>query len=224
MVSVMNLKTATKQYSIPLCKRISGRKGSYIVEAALSLPVLIICVCAIILIIRIYAICEELCFTSADKMKELCIESFMSIKTVSLCSELKTAFSDSCDIKINSYRVLHAENGTDNLISIDITANFKVISNNGINGIIDFNERLRARVFNGSTNEFNPLDEAEFCNGEGSRIVYIFPKYGERYHIKGCRYIKQNIKEGYRIAQMESQDAYRKGFTPCTICIGAANG
>ena len=136
-MSVMNLKTATKQYSIPYCKRISERKGSYIVEAALSLPVLIICVCAIILIIRIYAICEELCFTSADKMKELCIESFMSIKTVSLCSELKTAFSDSCDIKINSYRVLHAENGTDNLISIDITANFKVISNNGINGIIE---------------------------------------------------------------------------------------
>ena len=57
---------------------------------------------------------------------------------------------------------------------------------------------------------------------ENSNIVYVFPKYGERYHDKTCRYISYYESERRYIRKLDREDAYRKGYTPCIVCQGAA--
>ena len=62
-------------------KIIKNQKGSYIAEAALTLPVFIICVTAMALIIRIIAVCENIGFVTAAEARDI------SLASVSLCAE-----------------------------------------------------------------------------------------------------------------------------------------
>ena len=54
------------------------KRGSYIVEAALSMPVLILCITAIALIINIIAICENIGFSSAERMHKICSSAYIA--------------------------------------------------------------------------------------------------------------------------------------------------
>ena len=54
------------------------KRGSYIVEAALSMPVLILCITAIALIINIIAICENIGFSSAEQMHKICSSAYIA--------------------------------------------------------------------------------------------------------------------------------------------------
>ena len=60
---------------------IESRKGSYIAEAALTLPVFILCVIALSLIVRIIAVCENIGFVTAAEARDI------SLAKVSLCTE-----------------------------------------------------------------------------------------------------------------------------------------
>ena len=61
-------------------KIIKNQKGSYIVEAALTLPVFILCVTALALIIRIIAVCENIGFVTSAEARDI------SIAEISLCT------------------------------------------------------------------------------------------------------------------------------------------
>ena len=55
------------------------KRGSYIVEAALSMPVLILCITAIALIINIIAICENIGFSKvAEQMHKICSSAYIA--------------------------------------------------------------------------------------------------------------------------------------------------
>ena len=57
-----------------LMKIIKNQRGSYIAEAALTLPVFILCVIALALIIRIIAICENIGFVTAAEARDISIQ------------------------------------------------------------------------------------------------------------------------------------------------------
>lgn len=52
---------------------------------------------------------------------------------------------------------------------------------------------------------------------EASSYVYVFPKYGERYHIQGC-FTMERYPENY--FPMDRKEAEEKGYSPCLVCIG----
>jgi hypothetical protein len=77
-----------------------------------------------------------------------------------------------------------------------------------------------SRAFTGSVRRSGTLSAEEFQDGSGSNKVIIFPKYGERFHSAGCRYVKQDFKGEEVKLEMEQKDAELKGYTPCLICGG----
>lgn len=212
-----------------LKKRIKkfNKNGSYITEAAITLPVLIIAVCALALIIRIVAVCESICFVTANEVRETSLEAYNKIPSVSLCKSIETEVLKTekslTDFRVTKHSYLYQENGTDDLICVCERARFEVSNPIGINGEISFDLKLKARAFTGSLREEEPLYGEKFRNNEDSCEVVVFPKYGIRFHRMTCRYVKFYDEEGSCKLIMEKEDALLKGFTACKVCGGAAN-
>ena len=206
---------------IPIIK---NKEGSYIVEASVILPVFIICVCAIILTIRIIAICENITFVTSKELINTSFGYFNNINKISLCTKLEEQAKDISGIKINQLRYLYSDGGIEDLIKLDATAHFEINNIIGIDSAINFREKVMCRAFSGSHRDGTPLGEDVFTSYGQAKTVYIFPKYGIRYHDKGCRYIKKKSEERSYIISIDKEDATRRGYTPCMICQGAAYG
>lgn len=204
-------------------KIIKNRKGSYIAEAALTLPVFILCVIALALIIRVIAVCENIGFVTAEEAREI------SLAKISLCAE-KNIEKRVCeenprltDFRVTNLDYLYSGGNIDDLIGINSKSIFTVENPIGIYGRIEFTQGLLLRGFTGADRSEKPLSESDFTEYEESHTVVVFPKYGIRYHGKTCRYVKQEYEgQEYRL-EMEREDAKLKGYTPCLVCKGGGD-
>ncbi len=64
---------------------------------------------------------------------------------------------------------------------------------------------------------YRPWTGAKDDADKKDKIVYIFPKFGERYHIPGCSLIKE-YPENYEAVTMS--EAEERGFSACKLCVG----
>lgn len=219
MVKNMNLK-----------KLIRSRKGSYIVEAALTLPVFVVCVTALALIVNIIAICENICFATAEELHEISLASYWEqtenvLPVYDFIVERRVREDNPrlTKFKVTNLDYLYSDGNIDDLIGISTRADFKTEHPLGINGGIGFEQEIIARGFTGTRQRGRPLNEAEFQQSGISRTVVVFPKFGIRYHIPGCRYVRQEYEGEECRLEMEAEDAERKGYTPCQVCGGLSN-
>ncbi|MBQ4650588.1 MAG: hypothetical protein IJB73_07800 [Firmicutes bacterium] len=215
-------------------KNIRNKKGSYIVEAALTLPLFIICVAALALIIDIAAICENIGFLTAAEVRDMDVDAYKekSLEKAGLAAAAEEFFIEETilkenprltDFEIRNLDYLYSDGNIDDLIGIDTVSVFTVDNPLGIFGRIEFSQGLLTRGFTGSLQESSPLSESEFKDNQASKVVWIFPKYGIRYHRPDCRYVKQDYEgEEYKL-EMQQEDAGRKGYTPCLVCGGGTN-
>ncbi len=204
--------------------RLLDKVGSYIVEAAMSLPLLILCVVALALIIRIIAICEGIGFASAAEMKDAMLavyateQSSISIKSA-IEDRVREENATLTEFDVSGIRYRYSDKGIDELIGIHTAAEFRVAAPVGINGKISFSQSLLVRGFTGKTQLAEPLSAEEFMRAEKSCEVIVFPKYGLRYHSSSCRYVKNGKDKEYQI-EMEKEDAKARGYTACLVCKG----
>jgi len=209
---------------------IKCRRGSFITEAALTLPVFILCVTALALILRIIAVCENITSVTAGEVRDMDIkayslQNFDILKEISLCRIMieDSVFDQNpslVDFEVKNLDYLYADNNIYDLIAVDVRGNFKVMNPVGINGRIVFDAGILTRGFTGRRAEGEKLDEAAFNGSENAAVVVVFPKYGIRYHLPSCRYVKQEYEgEEYRL-EMQKEDAKRKEYTPCLVCMG----
>ena len=212
MVKFMNLKTRT----------FFNKRGSYILEAAIILPMVIICICALISVIRIVGICENITFVTSKHLLDAAITYYNEFNEISLCSEVTEDIEDVKDFKIVQFKYLFRDGDDNNLISLRTKSNFIVYNPIGINTNITFDSQVLCRGFAGNHRQSTPLALEEFNENKDAHIVVVFPRYGKRYHDEGCGYVKRNDVERAYITYMDREDAYRKGFTPCIVCKGAA--
>lgn len=200
-----------------------NKRGSYIVEASITLPLLIISICSLMFIVKIIATCEAITFVTSNSLLDTIFGYNIGFNEKSLCKDVEEISKSLSDFKVTKYRYLYEDNEMTDLIALDVKVDFSVTSAIGINGNISFTEELLCRGFTGTSQKKSPLPEADFNQLKCATLIYVFPKYGERYHIGECRYIKKSeIENGY-IVRMDREDALRKGYTPCIVCQGAAN-
>ena len=189
-------------------KRVNKR-GSYVVEAAMSLPVFILVFVALAMIIVFITRCENIVFRQCGMLYE------MDMKAPQVFPNPRGE-----DYKVLNFDYLYSENGIDDLISLDSMASFKAEDPIGINGRIDLRLNIRSRGFTGALQHSGRLSEEDFKSGEASVKVIVFPKYGIRFHREGCRYVKQDFAGEEVKLTMEKKDAELKGYTACSVCGG----
>ena len=66
---------------------IKCRRGSFVAEAALTLPVFILCVTALALIIRIVAVCENITAVTAGEVRDIDIKAY-SLQNFDILKEI----------------------------------------------------------------------------------------------------------------------------------------
>lgn len=194
----------------------------------MSLPVLILCIVAIALVINIISVCENIGFCSAKEMHEICASAY-NAKTgaaagrIAVQKAVTAANPKLRDFAVTGFRYQFTYKDIEELVGLQTKANFGVKNRVGIKGKILFEQKLLARTFTGKLEKAKPLSAEEFRKNGESVPVVIFPKYGVRFHLKTCRYVKQNYRgEEYKI-EMEKEDAKAKGYTPCDVCGGGEN-
>jgi len=188
---------------------VSKKSGSYMVEAALTLPVFILVFVALALVINVIAECENVVFEECKIIHRLDMDA-------------PEIFPDpkSPDYKVEDFDYLYSDNGIDDLIGITAGADFKIEYPFDILGKIDFRMDVLSRAFTGAVRHSGTLDPEAFQDGSESKKVIIFPKYGEKYHSRECRYVKQEYEGEEVKLEMEQKDAELKGYAPCLICGG----
>ncbi len=202
----------------------NNRKGSYMVEATLTLPVMILASLALAMIVNIIAACETIGFASSCQLKKHLLSESSNLNTVSLCRSLEAEVAEQCpqlgDFHIKSVRSGYRSGGVEDLISLTAEASFRVFYASGIGGQVMFEEKLMARAFTGSLQDASPLDAAAFMQGGTSHDVVIYPKYGERFHKTACGIVQQQKEDGNAGWTMDLEEAESQGFTPCQLCGG----
>lgn len=204
-----------------------NKKGSYIVEAAITLPAFIICLVSLALIIRIIGICDNTGFILAKETKQIDLQAetvpaLAFAGKYSIRQEVLNNNPALNDFRVSEYDILFSKNGIDDLINIETVSGFTVENPIGVYGRIEFSEKLLTRGYTGRMLKAEPLS-AEAFNVEGkSGTVTVFPKNGIRYHSPDCRYVHQEYAGEEVKVEMEAEDAERKGYTPCIICRGGS--
>ena len=189
-----------------ICK---NKKGSYLVEAALALPLFILAFTALALVINIITQCEEIVFEECRIIHQI------DMKAPQIIPNPRSKV-----YKVKAFSYLYSDGSTEDLIYLCAGKEFRTELPLGIGGKIDFKMKVLSRGFTGAEQHSDTLGEEDFQDGSESCKVVIFPKYGIRYHRLDCRYVKQEYEGEEVKIIMEKKDAELKGMTPCLICGG----
>jgi len=204
--------------------RKQGRKrGSYLVEAVVTLPICILALVALALVVRMIAVCETVGFVTASELKKAAASQNI-LNSVSLCREIELHAKEECgaltDFEVKDLDYLYRAANIDDLIGLKNEACFRVDNPAGIRGEIIFTLRLAARGFTGTRQDASPLEAEGFVQGGQSVTVLVFPAYGERFHRQTCTIVARETDNSNEGLAMDREDARRKGYTPCGICGG----
>ncbi len=187
--------------------KISEKKGSYILEATILLPVFILSIAALISILGIIRNCENSVFISADETNIVDVKAHFAETQFTfpsrLCNRILEENSFIKDAKVKNFRYKYNNQGMEDLISFKLFCDF---------GRINFSARVLSRGFTGQRNYYDSLDRSSFENDDDFTKVYIFPAWGEKYHNSNCTYIKANCK----LVVLNKNVLYK--YKPCSLC------
>lgn len=207
-----------------MIKHIKNKRGSYIVEGAMTLPFFIVAVISLALIIRIISVCEGITFSVTKEFRTLSIEKGITRRTTIPQARIYTkVLKDNFRLRnfqIKYFNDSYSENGIEDMLMIKTRSRLRVNHPLGIDGKIAFDFNFIARNYTGKKEEGKPLGEEAFKENADSHKVIIFPKYGIRFHRENCFYVTKKYKNEGNKTEMEREDAIRRGYSPCKVCGG----
>ena len=171
----------------------TNKKGSYLVEAAFSLPVFIIAVIIMSSVILMYACIEDCAFIAANELRRGAYEAIMADTSIVLPHRIRKEIEDGHS-QVYSARLTDAGYrcrrwGIDELLLVSFRLRLKAINPLGIKAEADYDLALATRAYVGRERDESNMS-AEGFSDEDAEAVYIFPKRGEKYHAKGCAFLR----------------------------------
>lgn len=192
------------------------KKGSYIVEAVLIMPIFILAVLTLISIIPIMSTCENIIFAATDEMRAESLNSVFISNPLRLQNRVEKRIQSenpkltSCTVNSMMYRYKKA--GINDLITLRGNIYFEERNPFGLFGKVDFDFKITGRAFTGTEARQVPLLREEFEKQKEAEPVFIFPNSGKKYHNKDCTYIKANCHMNYLNREI------KKRYKACKKC------
>lgn len=192
-----------------------NKKGSYIVEAAITLPLFIIAVVVMSSIILMYTCIENCTFMAADELRTGAAEAVFADPGLLIPHRLKTKILENHS-QISSARVTDfgyrvSRWGEDELIAVSLDLHMKTANPAGIKASADYELSLVTRAYVGKIRDIPPMTADELA-GADSDPVFIFPRRGEKYHSKGCGFLTAASTSGTLTSGM------KRKYKPCPLC------
>lgn len=216
----MYLKTATGKKKMTgnvqaLVRMPFKKNGSYIVEAAITLPIFLIAVLVMSSVILMYACIESCSFTAASEARRCAAEAAFADTGVLLPFRIKQSISgdhtqiESARTTDYGYRV--SRWGQDELIALTMDLRLRTKNPLGIRAHADYSLSVVTRAYVGKIRDIGSMSEEELA-GSDSEPVFIFPKRGEKYHSKGCGFLTAASTSGTLTSSV------RRKYKPCPLC------
>lgn len=197
-------------------KDIKNKIGSYIVEAAILLPIFILGIVAIISVLPAMAKAERIVYQVSDEMRLECISSAFVQSEVLLPMKVTTRV-ESSDVAVRGFfaysDIFRQSSGhMDEMISLHWRGRVKQPSLTGIFNDIRITGSVVGRAFVGAERSVSPGDRRMFESKQDSVPVFIFPNEGRKFHGRNCRMLTSNVSKAVLT------ERFKKSHKPCKIC------
>lgn len=202
----------------------NSKKGGYIAEAAIVLPIFIVAVILLISIVPRAARCERLVYAICDEMTQENIQahffkSYMRCKSNLTDGALRALKSDD-SFSVDRLGYCHTDRVRsgrtsmviDDVITADFTAFITYLDPLSMGSDMEFSGKIKCRPYTGTERREEAMSREDMERDENSDPVYVFPKSGERYHRKDCSVLNPACE-----AAVFSQDI-RKRYGSCSLC------
>ncbi len=191
------------------------KRGSYIVEASIVLPIFMVAMIVLSAIVLFYASVEDANYVMATELRKGAIEAIGTKAQPLLPITIKERISENHPIvksqRVKEYGFRKTRDGMDELIYIKLELYMKSNNPMGFLSEARYDASLMTRAYVGLKREADPMSEAEFRN-ELADEVYVFPQDGKRYHNKNCSYVHAESKV------VVLTDELRKKYSVCSVC------
>jgi len=196
-------------------KIITNKKGSYIVEAAVTLPVFLIAVIVMSSVILMYSCIEDCNFIAANELRRGAAEAAFAdtsmVVPYRIRKEIEEKHSQVSSLVLRDAGFRTKRWGVDELLIVDYSLRLKTNNPLGINASADYDLSLVTRAYVGRTRN-GPNMTAEQFAADGSEPVYVFPKRGEKYHSEGCEFLNAAS------TSTALNESIKKKYKSCPLC------
>ena len=214
----MSLKTIISRPALHHKHKINSfcnKRGSYITEAAVVLPVFLISVLLMSTVILMYSCIEGCSFIAASEMRMGAAEAVFADHGVLIPYRMKSRITGKYSLvrsaRVTDFGYRVSRWGQDELILLSMDLNLGRENPLGIKSYADYELSFVTRAYVGRIRDVEPMSADELA-GRDSEPVFIFPKRGEKYHSKGC---------GFLTAASTSASltpSIRRKYKSCPLC------
>lgn len=195
--------------------RNTSKRGTYILEATLCLPILIIAMVVMISIIQYYCCIEDAAYITAQELRRGAIEAnFVNAEPlipVRIFSKLDQNQSHVKSHLIREYKYKGQLPETDNVILLEYNLVMDTPNPIGIASRATYTVSAATRAYVGKKREIANMTVDEFMS-DSSELVYVFPKDGEKYHKESCTYVKATP------SAIGLSSSVREKYSSCPLC------
>jgi len=196
------------------------RRGSLAVEAAIFLPLFIVGVLTLGYLIRFTTAAEGVSYKITDEAHKIAGRAAFVPLPVGAKNDIAERVLESPDIseaEVHPFFYRTPWVGTSGKTYTDLigfscsyTVPLKIphIFKDELKG----EETVLCRAFVGKDNSGDAMPFSEMEKEEDGKMVWVFPRAGEKYHGENCRYIKAEARE----TLLDS--TVRRNYSPCELC------
>lgn len=210
------------------------KKGSLTVEAAIFLPVFLIAMLLMAYLIRMVAVEESVMHVLSDEGGRLAATAYLGqmeetahlplqellesrlLGKTALTLKIRERVAEETrlaeSLRTSRYNYLYTEAGLDELIRIEVSYRVRLPFILGRFDGFSFTDTLQTRGFLGAAARGEPLGYGPMEEEQEFQSTFVFPKYGERYHVESCSTIAVYPQEHFL------NRSIRNRYTPCEIC------
>ena len=193
----------------------TNKKGNYLVEAAISLPVFMIAVMVMSSVILMYACIEDCNFIAANELRRGAAEAAVADTAVAvpyrLKKEMTSKHSQIRSAILTDAGIRTERWGVDELIAVRYSLTLGTVNPLGIRADAHYDLSLVTRAYVGRERNVRRMTEDDLMDND-SVPVFIFPKRGEKYHSEGCGFLRADSRPGTLNSQV------RKKYKSCPLC------
>ncbi len=196
------------------CRK-ARKRGSVIVESAITLPFFLIAILVLCSIILMYSSIEGCSFIAANQIRRASAEAIYVDSGYLLPYRIKKEASENysmlSDITLVDYGYREDRWNQDELIFLKMKLELEPQISLAANARAEYELSVVSRAYVGKVRGVMPMSYGEM-SGNDVIPVYIFPAKGIRYHEKNCDVLHANYSSG--ILDSSVQNKYKT----CPIC------
>lgn len=197
-------------------EKLRDKRGRYIVEASIILPIFLVGIITLTGIISIYRAYENAYFASVDEGRLAMINTYMTKEDLLLPTKVeKRIISENKNINqvnVFGYKSGFEEANNNNLMAFSFNYKMNVKSPLPLVNNTEKEKQILFRKFIGDKNDHEAFTFDRMERHEDSSTVCIFPNDGIRYHKSDCTYVIPKPTEKTLTENLERE------YRACSIC------